>query len=156
MDKEQEKWAIFWCELLSPLIFGQIDEQATNRFLKNLAQKPTRFPDGRIKKPSLSTLRRKLNRFRQGGFDALERQKRCDQGQPRSVSFEVIAKAIELKKEQPYRSSKVINRFLQSMYATTVPPRHALPTPESRRRHPHQAGRYQNEGPQTLDPGAHP
>ena len=121
MDKEQEKWAIFWCELLSPLIFGQIDEQATNRFLKNLAQKPTRFPDGRIKKPSLSTLRRKLNRFRQGGFDALERQKRCDQGQPRSVSFEVIAKAIELKKEQPYRSSKVINRFLQSMYATTVP-----------------------------------
>ena len=121
MDKEQEKWAIFWCDLLSPLIFGQIDEQATNRFLKNLAKKPIRFPDGRIKKSSLSTLRRKLNRYRQGGFDGLDRQKRSDRGKPRSVGPEVIAKAIELKKEQPYRSPGAINRFLQQMYATIVP-----------------------------------
>lgn len=121
MDKEQEKWAIFWCDLLSPLIFGQIEEKARNRFLKTLAQKPIRFPDGRIKRPSLSTLRRKLNRYRQGGFDGLERQKRRDRGTPRGVGPEVIAKAIELKKEQPYRSPKAINRFLQTMYATTVP-----------------------------------
>lgn len=121
MDKEQEKWAIFWCDLLSPLIFGQIDAPATNRFLKSLAQKPVRFPDGRIQKPSLSTLRKKLNRYRKGGFDGLDRQKRCDRGKPRSVGPEVIAKAIELKKEQPYRSPGAINRFLQTMYATTVP-----------------------------------
>jgi putative transposase len=106
---------------IKPLIFGEIDEQATNRFLKTLAQEPIRFPDGRIKKPSLSTLRRKLNRYRQEGFDGLERQKRSDRGKPRGVGPEVIATAIELKKEQPYRSPKAINRFLQSMYATTVP-----------------------------------
>jgi transposase InsO family protein len=121
LDKEQEKWAIFWCDLLKPLIFGEIDEQATNRFLKTLAQEPTRFPDGSIKKPSLSTLRRKLNHYRQGGFDGLERQPRRDRGTPRGVGPEVIATAIELKKEQPYRSPGAINRFLQSMYATTVP-----------------------------------
>lgn len=121
MDKEQEKWAIFWCDLLKPLIFGEIDEQATNRFLKTLAQEPIRFPDGHVKKPSLSTLRRKLNRYRQDGFDGLERQKRSDRGKPRGVGHEIIAKAIELKKEQPYRSPKAINRFLQTMYATTVP-----------------------------------
>lgn len=121
MDKEQEKWAIFWCDLLKPLIFGEIDEQATNRFLKTLAQKPIRFPDGRIKKPSLSTLRRKLNRYRQEGFDGLERQKRRDRGKPRGVGPEVIAKAIELKTEQPYRSPSTINRFLQTLYSTSVP-----------------------------------
>lgn len=121
MDKEQEKWAIFWCDLLRPLIFGEIDKEATNRFLKDLAAEPMLFPDGQIRKPSLSTLRRKLNRYRQNGFDGLERQKRCDRGEPRGVASEVIAKAIELKKEQPYRSPTTINCFLHEMYGATVP-----------------------------------
>jgi len=39
LDKDQEKWAIFWCDLLKPLIFGEIEAEATNRFLKQLAKK---------------------------------------------------------------------------------------------------------------------
>ncbi len=121
LDKEQEKWAIFWCDLLSAIIYDEIDTQATNRFLKELAERPIRFPDGRIGKPSLSTLRRKLNRYRKNGFDALVRQKRCDRGKPRNTGCEVMGKAIELKKEQPHRSPSAINRFLEQMYAVTVP-----------------------------------
>ena len=68
MDKEQEKWAIFWCDLLSPIIYDEIEAELTNRFLKQLARKTIRFPDGRIDIPSLSTLRRKFNRYRQGGI----------------------------------------------------------------------------------------
>jgi transposase InsO family protein len=121
LNKEQEKWAIFWCDLLSPLIYEQIEPELTNRFLKQLADKQILFPDGRIGKPSLKTLRRKLNRYRQGGFDALARKKRRDQGQPRNISTEVIEKAIELKKEQPYRSPNTINRFLEQMFGVNVP-----------------------------------
>ena len=121
MDKKQEKWAIFWCDLLTPIIYEDIDPEATNRFLKILADKPICFPDGRVKKPSLSTLRRKLNRYRKGGFDALDRQRRRDHGKPRNTGCHVIQKAIELKKEQPYRSPNTINRFLQQMFAATVP-----------------------------------
>jgi hypothetical protein len=33
----------------------------------------------------------------------------------------VLEKAIELKKEQPYRSPSIINRFLHEMYGITVP-----------------------------------
>lgn len=121
MDKKQEKWAIFWCDLLTPLIFDEIDEDATNRFLKDLAEKEVLFPDGRIAKPSVATLRRKLNRYRQGGFDGLARRPRSDRGKPRNIGGEVMEKAIELKQEQPYRSPAVINRFLQEMYSTTVP-----------------------------------
>jgi putative transposase len=121
LDKEQEKWAIFWCDLLKPLIFGEIDKEATNRFLKDLAEEQVLFPDGQIRKPTLSTLRRKLNRYRQNGFDGLERQQRSDRGEPRGVASQVIDKAIELKKEQPYRSPAIINRFLHEMYGTTVP-----------------------------------
>jgi len=71
LNKEQEKWAIFWCDLLSPIIYDEIEAELTNRFLKQLAKKKIRYPDGRIGHPSLSTLRRKFNRYRQGGFDAL-------------------------------------------------------------------------------------
>jgi putative transposase len=121
LDKEQEKWAIFWCDLLSPLIYNQIDKEATNRFLKELAQNPVRFPDGRIAAPTLSTLRRKLNRYRKEGFDGLARKPRCDRGKARSIDNAVMEKAIALKKEQPYRSHQVINHFLQQRYSATVP-----------------------------------
>jgi transposase InsO family protein len=121
LDKEQEKWAIFWCELLTPIIYDEIAPELTHQFLKKLAKTKTRFPDGRLGKPSLSTLRRKLNRYRQGGFDALARKTRSDRGKSRSFSGEIIEKAIALKKEQPRRSPKTINRFLEEMYGTNIP-----------------------------------
>lgn len=121
MDKKQEKWAIFWCDLLSPVIYEEIEPELTNLFLKSKADEQIQFPDGRIDKPSLSTLRRKFNRYRQGGFDALARKNRNDRKKPRNTSVEVINTAIELKKEQPRRSPGAINRFLEEMYGVTVP-----------------------------------
>ncbi len=121
MDKEQEKWAIFWCDLLSPVIYGEIEAELTNRFLKQVAKKKIRFPDGKIGKPSLSTLRRKLNRYRNGGFDALARKRRSDRGKPRNIAASIIDKAIELKKEQPLRSPNTINRLLEEIYGRSVP-----------------------------------
>jgi len=121
LDKEQEKWAIFWCDLLSPVIYAEIDPDLTNQFLKQRADQQIRFPDGRFGKPSLSTLRRKLNRYKQGGFDALARKHRSDRKKPRNISAQIIKKAIELKKEQPRRSPSAINRFLYEMYGVTVP-----------------------------------
>lgn len=120
MEKEQEKWAIFWCDLLSPVIYQEIEAELTNRFLKQLAREKIRFPDGRIGKPSLSTLKRKLKKYHTGGFDALARKKRNDLGKPRQISSEVIQKAIELKKDQPRRSEQTINRFLNDIYGKTV------------------------------------
>ena len=121
MDKEQEKWAIFWCDLLTPVIYQEIEPESINRFLKQLAKKTIRFPDGRIGNPSLSTLRRKFNRYQQGGFDALARKHRSDRGKPRNIAAQIIDKAVELKKEQPFRSPNAINRLLEDIYGLTVP-----------------------------------
>ncbi len=120
MKKKEEKWAIFWCDLLKPIIFSEIEAEGINQFLKMLAAKEVVFPDGRLKKPSLSTLRRKLKRYQNGGFNALERQERNDRGKPRKSAIEVIESAIEMKKEQPYRSHKTLNRLLQDKYGTTI------------------------------------
>ena len=102
-------------------MFEEIDASETNQYLKSLAQKEVTYPDGRTGKPSLSTLRRKLNRYRRKGFAALVRKPRADRGKARSVSSEVLAFAVELKREQPRRSHKTINRFVKERFGVTVP-----------------------------------
>lgn len=121
MKAKDEKWAIFWCGLLHPILFDEIDASETNLYLKRLAQKEIVFPDGREGKPSLSTLRRKLNCYRQKGFAALARQPRADRGKARSVAPEALAFAVELKREQPRRSHRTINRFLEERFGVTTP-----------------------------------
>jgi putative transposase len=120
MDQQTEKWAIFWCDLLRPIIFEQIEKEGFHQFLQQTAEKEVVFPDGRVAKPSLSTLKRKLKKFHRGGFNALGRAARNDKGQPRRVSAEIMDKAVELKKDQPYRSVQTINRILQDMYGATL------------------------------------
>lgn len=121
MKPKDEKWAVFWCGLLHPILFDEIDASETNQYLKSLAQKEIAFPDGRAAKPSLSTLRRKLNRYRREGFAALARRRRADRGKARSVPDDVLAFAVELKREQPRRSHKSINRFLMERFGRKVP-----------------------------------
>jgi len=121
MNAKDEKWAVFWCGLLHPIFFEEVDRSQTNLYLKQLAQTKVVFPDGRVGAPSLSTLRRKLRAYRSGGFGALARKPRSDRNTPRSVPAEVLQYAIALKREQPYRSDAVINRFLEERFGVTVP-----------------------------------
>jgi transposase InsO family protein len=108
-DKD-EKWALFWCSLLRPVLFGEIEAKDANRYLKDLAQQEYVFPDGRRKRPL----------YREGGFEALARKPRKDRGQPRVVSPDVIATAIEAKREQPRRSDETLNRILQERHGVTL------------------------------------
>lgn len=121
MDKDREKWAIFWCDLLSPIIYGEIEPEQTNEMLKRIASREVVFPNGKIKKPSLSTLRRKLNKYGEGGFHALFRKERSDLGKPRAVPGDVVKLAVEVKKDQPKRSDRAINRILEDRFKMTIP-----------------------------------
>lgn len=121
MHSKDERNELFWCKLLDAVIFNEIDKAEINRYLREICKKEYVFPDGKHKKPSLSTLRRKLNKFKAGGFKNLARKKRSDRGKIRTCSQEVLQKAIELKKEQPYRSDDAINRFLEIEYGKTIP-----------------------------------
>jgi putative transposase len=112
VNKKDEERALFWCTLLHPVLFGEVERKDTLRFLRNLASEERLFPDGKRKKPSLSTLRRKLKAYRESGFEALARQSRKDRGLPRTRSPETIARAVAIKRDQPKRSHITINRFL--------------------------------------------
>jgi transposase InsO family protein len=121
MRRRDEQWAVFWCSLLQPVLYGEVDPADTNRFLKQLARQEHLFPDGQRRKPSLSTLRRKLRQYRQRGFDGLARKARADRGRPRAHDPETIEKAIELKRDQPRRSEEAINQFLRAWRGKTLP-----------------------------------
>ena len=116
MPDRQEQWAVFWCSLLSPLHYGEIPPPEADRFINQLASTEMVFPDGQRRRPSRATLWRKWKRYRDGGFEALFRKRRKDRGQPRKATPAMLAKAIELKKEQPYRSNVPINDFLQAEF----------------------------------------
>lgn len=120
MKQKDEKWALFWCDLLHPVLFEEVEPEQIHGFLKELSQKEVVFPGGRMGKPSLSTLRRKLKKYHAGGFDALARKDRQDRGRARSAPHDIIATAIELKKEQPRRSHVVINRFLNDIHGVAL------------------------------------
>jgi len=120
MNARQEEEAIFWCGLLAPVLFGQLDKGEERRELREIANREVVFPNGRKRKPSLSTLKRKLTKYRKGGFNAMARKPRNDRGKPRVVPAEVIATAIAAKKEQPKRSPLMINQILERQHGKTV------------------------------------
>jgi transposase InsO family protein len=121
MPDRQEQWAVFWCSLLSPLLYGEIPPEEAGRFLTELTLTEQVFPDGQRRRPSRATLWRKWKQYRDRGFEALYRKRRSDRGQPRKATPAMIAKAIELKTEQPYRSDVPINQFLESEFGRTIP-----------------------------------
>ncbi|WP_169703976.1 hypothetical protein [Candidatus Kuenenia stuttgartiensis] len=48
---ERRKWALFWCNLLHPVIFGEIEKEQTNLFLKKLCLQEVVFPTESGKDP---------------------------------------------------------------------------------------------------------
>ncbi len=120
MTEKEERKAVFWCSLLAPVIYDEVGTGLVHAFLKQLSKTEVVFPNGQRRKPSLSTLKRKLKKYRKKGFSGLARKPRSDRGTPRAVSPEIIDKAIELKKDQPGRSPRTINQFLSHYYGTTV------------------------------------
>jgi transposase len=121
MPDRQEQWAVFWCSLLGPLLYGEVPPEEAGRFLNQLAASEHVFPDGQRRRPSRATVWRKWKQYRDGGFEALFRKRRSDRGQPRKVTPAMIAKAVELKTEQPYRSNVALNQFLESEFGRTIP-----------------------------------
>jgi len=121
MNKRDEEWAIFWCSLLEPILFGDIEPGAVQAHLRKIASQERLFPDGTCRRPSLSTLRRKLRKYNKGGFAALARKPRRDRGKPRAHPKELIDRALEIKRDQPLRSDRTINELLDTERARKIP-----------------------------------
>lgn len=120
-SRNEEAWAVFWCSLLSPLLVGEVPANRRERYFRELSQEERQLPNGQRKRVSVRTLRRQWRRLQAGGVEGLFRRRRKDRGQPRKAQADLLARAVELKKEQPYRSDRVLNLILKHEFGHEVP-----------------------------------
>lgn len=121
MDRNKEAWAVFWCSLLSPVLLDEISSCQREAYFRTLSQEERLLPNGQRKKLSVRTLRRRWKQLQEQGVTGLYRRRRSDRGKPRSTTTELIARAVELKREQPRRSHQVINRILRREFGRQIP-----------------------------------
>ena len=121
MRCNNEDWAVFWCLLLSPVLLGEIPERRRGRYFQQLSQEERLLPNGRRKRLSARTLRRQWRRLKDEGVSGLYRRRRSDRGQPRKKHSDLLDRAVALKKEQPFRSDKAINRILTREFGRQLP-----------------------------------
>jgi transposase len=120
-DAGQERWPIFWCSLLSPVLLGEIPYGKRERYFCQLSREKRLLPNGQRRCISERTLRRQWKRLWNEGLAGLYRRKRCDLGKPRLHRAELVARAVELKKEQPNQTEVQINQSLQTEFHATIP-----------------------------------
>ena len=118
MDQNDLAWTAFRASLLSPLLTGEVSSGERAAYFHKLAQEDHLLPSGQRSRISLRTLRRWYQQLREQGLEGLQPKRRSDLGKARSAIQAKIARAVGLKREQPLRSDKVINRILQAEFGS--------------------------------------
>ena len=110
----KDKWAMFYTSLLLPLKEKEnfIGKGGVCQELKKLSKEEHNCPDGRRRKISLRTLKRRYKRMT-GDFRDQMRKIRKDKGKSRVIKEAAIKRAVEIKKDQPDRSCKTIIDVLE-------------------------------------------
>ncbi len=120
-DRNDQEWAVFWCTVLGPLLLKREIEPPRERSFRELSGQEFLCPDGALRKFSARTLRRKYKRIVKDGVLALKRKPRSDRGKVRKKRESVLNRALELKRNQPLRSDRVINEILKAECQGPIP-----------------------------------
>jgi putative transposase len=105
--------ALFRYGLIAQLLFGPLSNGQMTHALWEIAGRKYEIPYSKRNQVSVTTLRRYIKLYKQGGFDALRPEERSDKGVPRALEADVLQKAIALRQEQPGRTTPMIVELLQ-------------------------------------------
>jgi transposase InsO family protein len=100
--------ALFRYGLIAPLIHDPPPPGQQERRLREIAAKTYTIPSSTRTRVSVTTLRRYLKAYREGGFDALRPRPRADKGHPRAFPPEVLDQAVALREAQPSRTTQTL------------------------------------------------
>lgn len=100
--------ALFRYGLIAQLIHDPPPAGRQEALLREIAAKTYPIPLSSRTHVSVSTLRRYLQAYQTGGFEALGPAPRVDAGKPRAFSEEILARAIALREEQPARTTQTL------------------------------------------------
>lgn len=114
---DQTDWnteiALFRYGLIAPLLTDPPPKGLQEQVLRELAAKTYRIPGSPRTRVSLTTLRRYLKAYQAGGFEALRPAPRADRGAPRAFGQDVLERAIQLREEQPARTTPMLVELLK-------------------------------------------
>jgi len=105
--------ALFRYGLIAALLYEPQETGITEKSLRAIAARSYAIPYSKRTQVSVTSLRRYLYDYRQGGFEALRPQARGDKRTPRAFSAEVLDKAVALREEQPARTTPMIVQLLK-------------------------------------------
>jgi transposase InsO family protein len=105
--------ALFRKQLLEDLIESDLPRGEISARLAEIAENMVVLPDGRERSYSLRTLWSWWSAYRKRGLNGLLPAERSDKGVPREITPELLAHAIEKRKEVPSRSTVTIIDILE-------------------------------------------
>lgn len=107
-EKTKEDIALFRYTVIRPLIDEGPPGYKISAVLKDVSGRSHQDWQGRWIKVSVKTLRRWIGAWEKAGFSGLFPKERCDIGQVRATSIDILDLAENLKREAPGRSSPAI------------------------------------------------
>ena len=120
-DRNDQEWAVFWCTVLGSLLLQRESEPPRERSFRELSGQEFLCPDGTLRKFSARTLRRRYQQITKEGVLAVKRKSRSDRGKVRKKRDAVLDRAVQLKRNQPLRSDRVINEILKAERQEPIP-----------------------------------
>jgi transposase InsO family protein len=102
----KEALALFWYRVIAPLLDPDLDAGERSRLLQEILAQDWPIPGLGRRRISRATLFRKLADYRRGGFGSLKKRDRADKGRSRAIDPAWLQKAVELRLEQPKRTTR--------------------------------------------------
>ena len=112
-DDRKREMALFRLAVLGDLVHTELRRGEVRRTLESKAEQRWVFPDGKTRKLAAKTIQSWLYAYRARGFDGLLPRERKDKGVCRSIAVELQALILDMKREDPGRSSPLILRELE-------------------------------------------
>ena len=115
MNDQRRDVALFRLAVLGDLVHTELRRGALRRALQKKANEPWIFPDGTPRRVAAKTIQSWLYIYRKHGFDGLVPRQRKDRGCSRSIPPKLQALILDLKREDPGRSTPLILRELENV-----------------------------------------
>jgi transposase InsO family protein len=118
MEQEHDKkakWAQFRFSVIAPLICRKLEAHEYSELKVEILKQTFVRPDGRHWKVPRRTLNDWIQSHREGGFENLHDANRSTFGTNRKIPEDILAKAVDLRKELPTRSVRTILKLLKAL-----------------------------------------
>jgi len=115
MHEKEEEIALFWHEIIQPLLAPGISADRRRKIIGDISSKGYRIPYSSRSTITEANIKKKLFLYRRFGFKGLKQKERSDKGGIKAVPPDILEAALKLKQELPTRSvRKIINMLKNS------------------------------------------